>query len=96
MATTSNKKFEITLDRNPPTYHAGEVVTGTLAVNSDPNEKCRSLQIGLHGKARVHWHTGSGDDRKDYDGKKQFLLSQRTLWGNFYRTIILNGAGERA
>lgn len=96
MTTISNKKFQITLDRDPPIYYAGEIVTGNLAVNPDQNEKCRSLQVELHGKARVHWHTGSGDNRTDYDGRKQFLLTQRTLWGNFYRTALLDGAGESA
>lgn len=96
MATVSNKKFQLTLDRDPPIYHAGEVVTGTLALTPKQDEKCRSLQVELTGKARVHWHTGSGDNRTDYDGTKHFLRSKHTLWGNFYRTSCLDEAGESA
>jgi hypothetical protein len=45
------------------------------------------------GEAHIHWHTGSGDDRTDYDGKKNFLWHERTLMGNFYRTAILHEGG---
>ena len=48
------------------------------------------------GKSKVHWHTGSGDSRRDYYGSKTFLWHQRTLWGNFYRTALLDSAGENA
>jgi hypothetical protein len=107
MATISNKKFQITLDRDPPTYYAGEIVTGTLAVKPDQNEKCRFLQVEMHGEARVHWSSTNtdcctfsfwfGDDgQEDHTGRKQYLLIQRTLWGNFYRTAILYGAGGSA
>lgn len=48
------------------------------------------------GQAKIHWHVGSGDDRRDYDGNKTFIQSERTLLGNFYRTAILDEAGANA
>jgi len=48
------------------------------------------------GKSKIHWHTGSGDNRHDYDGRKVFLWHERTLMGNFYRTALLDETGEDA
>jgi hypothetical protein len=93
---TNYNKFQIVLDRSSGIFYAGEVVTGTLTVSPDNHETCRSLLLSMVGKARVHWHTGSGDNRNDYDGKKIFLESNRTLWGNFFRTSILDEAGQDA
>lgn len=90
------KKFEITLDRPSGIYYAGEVVTGSFTLQCMKEETCRSLLLSFVGKARVHWHTGSGDNRQDYDGKKLFIESQRTLHGNFYRTTVLDEAGSDA
>lgn len=91
-----SSKFQITLDRRSGVYYAGEVVTGTLTVNPQQNETCRSLQLEMIGKAKVHWHHGGGDNRTDYDGRKTFLYHQRTLIGNFFRTALLDEAGECA
>lgn len=93
---TKHNKFQIVLDRPSGVFYSGEVVTGTLTVSPDNNETCRSLLLSMVGKARVHWHTGSGDDRSDYDGTKIFLENNRTLWGNFFRTSILDEAGQDA
>lgn len=93
---SSVNKFQISLDRQSGVFYAGEVITGTLHVMPSKNETCRSLLLSMVGKARVHWHTGSGDNRNDYYGKKIFLQSNRTLWGNFYRTALLDEAGEDA
>ena len=95
-SAVGRNKLEIVLDRNPPIYYAGEVVKGSLTVTPDKNEVCRSLLVELKGKARVHWHTGGGDNRNDYYGTKIFLQCQRTLWGNFYRSACLDEAGEDA
>lgn len=91
----SNKHFDIELDRPSGVYYAGEVVTGTMTLQAK-DQKCRSLLLSMIGQAKVHWHTGGGDNRTDYDGKKIFLDSERTLLGNFYRTTILDEAGENA
>ena len=88
-------KFNITLDRASGAYYAGEVITGTVTLRAS-GETCRSVLISCVGKARVHWHTGSGDNRRDYDGKKYFMESERTVWGNFYRTTVLDNAGANA
>ena len=89
-----SNKFDIELDRPSKVYYTGEVVTGTLTLKNSTNEKCRSLLVSMVGKGKVHWHTGSGDSRSDFDGKKDFLWHERTLVGNFYRTAILDEGGE--
>lgn len=88
-------RFNITLDRPSGVYYAGEVITGSVTIDGR-GEKCRSVLLTCAGKARVHWHTGSGDDRNDYDGKKYYMESKRTLYGNFYKTTVLDNAGEDA
>lgn len=87
-------KFAITLDRPSGIYCAGEVVTGSLTLQCMKEESCRSLLLSFVGTAKVHWHTVHGDDRRDYDGEKLFIGSQRTLHGNFYRTKVLDEAGS--
>jgi hypothetical protein len=88
-------RFNITLDRPSGVYYAGEVITGSVTIDGR-GEKCRSVLLECAGKARVHWHVGSGDNRTDYDGKKYYMESKRTLYGNFYKTTVLDNAGEDA
>ncbi len=88
-------KFNIVLDRPNGVYYAGETITGTVSVNAK-GETCRSVLLSCEGKARVHWHTGSGEDRTDYNGVKYFMDTKRTLYGNFYRTTVLDEAGKDA
>ena len=38
--------------------------------------KCRGLKIRLLGQSRIHWHSGSGDNRTDYDGRKVFQVRE--------------------
>ena len=51
-------------------YVPGEVVRGTLHLSTDAPVECRGLNIRLDHKAVVHWHYGSGDDRKDYHAEQ--------------------------
>ena len=87
--------FEINLDRPSGVFCAGEVVTGSMTLHAS-GETCRSLQISMVGEANVYWSVGGGDNKQDYHGKKIFLDSERTLWGNFYRTTVLDYAGADA
>lgn len=88
-------KFSIKLDRPSATYYAGEVITGSVTIDCN-GETCRSILLTCAGKARVHWHTGGGDNRNDYDGVKYFMENKRTLYGNFYKTTVLDNAGDHA
>jgi hypothetical protein len=89
------EKFSIILDRPSAIYYAGEVITGSVTVHGK-GEICRSILLTCAGKAKVHWHTDSGESRNDYHGVKHFMESRRTLYGNFYKTTILDNAGENA
>lgn len=44
----------------------------------------------------MHWHTGSGDNRTDYDGTTSFQDQRFTLHGNYYKTGVIDNAGEDA
>ena len=51
-------------------YVPGETVRGVLHLSTDAPVECRGLNIRLDHKAVVHWHYGSGDDRKDYHAEQ--------------------------
>jgi hypothetical protein len=94
----SVSKLEIQLERASGVYYAGEVVRGTVALETSGSKEvtCRGFRVRLQGRARVHWHTGSGDNRHDYDGSTLFQSQRHTLAGNFHRTALLDEAGEDA
>ena len=48
----------------------GETVAGTLHLSTSAPVDCRSLNVRLEQRSVVHWHYGSGDDRKDYHGEQ--------------------------
>ena len=88
--------ISIELERNNGIFYAGEVVRGTVTLRTDSEVNCRGFHLRFEGKARVHWHTGSGDNRTDYDGSTYFVSQRHTLFGNFYRTGVLDNAGSDA
>ena len=91
------KSIDIELDRKNGVYYGGEVVRGTVRLNvSDDTTKCRGFHLNLVGKSHVHWHTGSEDDRSDYDGTTCFQDQRFTVYGNFYKTGLLDNVGEDA
>jgi len=89
-------KISIELERDSGVYYAGEVVRGTIKLACPKTVTCRSFNVELKGEARVHWHTGSGDNRNDYDGRTIYQHQRFTIRGNFYKTGILDEAGEDA
>jgi hypothetical protein len=44
----------------------------------------------------IHWHTGSGDNRRDYSGRTLFQEQRQVLWGKFFKSGLLNEAGANA
>lgn len=85
----------IDLERPNGVYYAGEVVRGTVSIKS-PRQKCKGAFLSFKGFSRVHWHTGSGDSRSDYDGTSTFQEQRHTLYGNHFKTGVLDNAGENA
>ena len=90
--------ISIQLNRPNGVYYGGEVVRGTVALTTSGGSsvKCRGFHIRLTGKASIHWHTGSGDNRTDYYGSTEYQTQRQTLVGNFYRTALLDNAGSDA
>jgi len=88
--------IQIQLERASGVYYAGDVVRGTVHLKTSGGVLCRGFHVRLKGKARVHWHTGSGDNRHDYDGTTIFQQQRATLIGNFFKTGLMDEAGEDA
>ena len=93
---SSVRGIDIELQRDPPVFYAGEVVRGTVSFDIAGNTFCRGLQIHLIGESKVHWHTGAGDNRKDYYGKTTFQNQRHTLCGNYFKTGMIDEAGSDA
>lgn len=89
-------KFAIELERSTGIYYAGEVVRGSVKLTCQSEVTCRSFIVQLKGGARVHWHTGSGDNRTDYDAHTLFQDQRFTVRGSYYKTGLLAEAGENA
>lgn len=88
--------ISIELERDSGVYYAGEVVRGTVKLSCARQVKCRAFNIELTGSAKVHWHTGSGDNRRDYDGSTLYQQQRFTVKGNFHKTGLLDNAGADA
>lgn len=86
----------INLERPSGIYYAGEVVRGTTTLIATTTTKCRGFHITFSGKGHCHWHTGAGDNRRDFDGTTVFQHVQQTLHGSYHKTSILDNAGSDA
>jgi hypothetical protein len=62
------RDFRVVLPKR--VYVPGETVRGTLHLSTAAPVQCRGLHVRLEHAATVHWHLGSGDDRKDYHGEQ--------------------------
>jgi len=91
-----NTKISIELERDSGIYYAGEVVRGTVKLSCRKTVRCRSFNVEMKGAAIAKWHTGSGDNRSDYHGSTTFQHQRFTIKGNFYRSGLLDNAGEDA
>ncbi|KAH8058146.1 hypothetical protein JL720_14057 [Aureococcus anophagefferens] len=68
--------YEITIDSESGCFWPGDAVTGRLVLETTKPIKCRGIRIRLEGVGVGHWHTGGGDDRKDYHAEKKYLLDE--------------------
>jgi hypothetical protein len=89
-------QYQIELERSNGVYLAGEHVRGTLHLRTSADIECRGVRLRLTGKGYVHWHTGGGDNRTDYYGKKEYVSRSMTVLGNFHKTLCLSEAGTNA
>ncbi|KAH8062159.1 hypothetical protein JL720_13267 [Aureococcus anophagefferens] len=96
MAFSAIANYEITLDSESGCFWPGDAVTGRLVLETTKPIKCRGIRIRLEGVGVGHWHTGGGDDRKDYHAEKKYVSKTTTVFGNFYRTQLLDECGENA
>lgn len=87
---------EFTVSLNKPAFFAGEKLSGQVRLVTTTPIKCRSVQLRIYGKARAAFYTGSGDNRELRDHNFFYWREQMTLWGPYYRTDELEGAGANA
>ncbi|KAH8045307.1 hypothetical protein JL722_14291 [Aureococcus anophagefferens] len=76
MAFSAIANYEITIDSESGCFWPGDAVTGRLVLETTKPIKCRGIRIRLEGVGVGHWHTGGGDDRKDYHAEKKYLLDE--------------------
>lgn len=62
------RDFRIVLPKS--VYFPGERVEGQLIVSTEEPISCKALRVQLEHRASVHWHRGSGDQRRDYHGTR--------------------------
>mmetsp|Transcript_63718 Transcript_63718/g.146576 ORF Transcript_63718/g.146576 Transcript_63718/m.146576 type:complete len:572 (+) Transcript_63718:46-1761(+) len=91
----SNFQIKLT-NRENPVFWAGETIEGVLTLSAREPVTCRAVRLALQGIGLIHWHTGSGDNRTDYHGKREYVSQCITVFGNFQATQILDSAGENA
>ena len=96
MAAHSCSEYDIVLDRRDAAYYPGDVVSGRVVITTTSAMTCRGIRVRLQGVAEGKWHTGSGDNRRDYRTKRTYVSLRHTLFGNFYRTVLLDEAGAEA
>jgi len=96
MAAHSCSEYAILLDRRDAAYYPGDVVSGRVVITTTSALQCRGIRVRLQGVAEGKWHTGSGDNRRDYRTKRTYVSLRHTLFGNFYRTVLLDEAGAEA
>mmetsp|Transcript_6314 Transcript_6314/g.24587 ORF Transcript_6314/g.24587 Transcript_6314/m.24587 type:complete len:724 (-) Transcript_6314:173-2344(-) len=89
-------QFRIQLERPSGVYYAGEVVRGEVILETRNDINCRAVRVRLRGYGRSHWSEGSGDNRRDFDGYKVYQEERFTMFGNYFNTAMLDGAGSDA
>uniref|UniRef100_A0A7S1TRZ8 Arrestin C-terminal-like domain-containing protein n=2 Tax=Phaeomonas parva TaxID=124430 RepID=A0A7S1TRZ8_9STRA len=88
--------MRIELDRQDKVFYGGDVIRGTLHVSTREAITCRGIRVRLMGKGYCHWVEGSGDNKQHYIGRKTYQELSTTVFGNFYKTSLLDNAGEDA
>ena len=90
--------IDIRLERENGVYYAGEVVRGTVTLETTEAVKCLGFHIRLRGRARVRWHQGTitTNNRRSFWGSTLFQSQRHTLVGHYYQTAILDEAGAVA
>ena len=97
MAAHSCSEYSILLDKGrDAAFYPGDVISGRVVITTTSAMQCRGIRVRLQGVAEGKWHTGSGDNRRDYHTKRTYVSLRHTLFGNFYRTVLLDEAGAEA
>jgi hypothetical protein len=92
------EEYNIELDRKTRTYFAGEEVQGTLILQIKKGKtiKCRGVKVELHGSGFSHIEVKKDESTDHYYGRKQYCGQKQYVYGNFFSTAVLNGAGADA
>ena len=85
--------YQIVLARPSATYFAGEYIEGQVQLVTTAPIKCRGVRLKLQGESRVHWKTTNGNETEYHTNEQHYLSRSVTCFGNFYRTVLKDGAG---
>jgi len=73
-------------------YFPGETVKGSLKLRTIEDIQCRGIRIELKGEGRCRFKSGD-----DYEDNSMVYAKERiTVWGNLYKTPVIDGAGANA
>ena len=94
-------EFKVVLEKSH--LFAGDIVRGMVYLRTSKPISCRSVKLRIVSDAfSFFWYsTGNGGDNKDKEwhrgtNHKNYFHETHTLWGSFYRTEELQGAGKNA
>ena len=82
-------KFTIKLKK--PAYFAGEVVHGTVKLETSKKIKCRSIKFRIVGEGfSFFWYRYNKEDHQAVN-TQEYFRETHTLWGRFHRTEVISG-----
>lgn len=85
--------FEIKIDRSNRIYNGGELVRGKVKLVTTKDIQTRSIRIRFQGIGFMYFCTGSGSHRSDHYGSKVYQEHRHTIFGNYYRTSVIDHHG---
>lgn len=81
---------EIDFDNNPQkVFYAGQLLRGSVRLTLTKENSVRGVYIRIYGTAYCHWTSGSGDNRKSYTGKEDYLNEKTYFVGDSNGNVVL-------
>ncbi|XP_066279736.1 arrestin domain-containing protein 1-like [Branchiostoma lanceolatum] len=83
--------FEVELDRLPPVYQPGEVVSGKVKLELNQSMKLKAIRVIFQGQASVEWDELTWTDMPKMAGTEVYLEETRTIFtaaGAFSKSLL--------
>lgn len=80
---------EIDFENNPQkVLYAGQLLRGSVRLTLTEEKNVRGVYIRIYGTAYCHWTEGSGDNRKSYTGKEDYLNEKTYFVGDNHGNVF--------